>query len=127
MPPIHAENQLGKLEKKAELAANTLKSLSNKWRLMILCQLVGGEKSVGELLETVELSQSALSQHLAVLRANDLVSTRRESQSIFYSIKGRETLVILAALYEVYCSPSEPKAKPARGRPANRARAASAP
>jgi len=112
MPPILAQNQLGKLEKKAELAANTLKSLSNKWRLMILCQLVGGEKSVGELLEAVELSQSALSQHLAVLRANGLVGTRRESQSIYYSIKGREAPVILAALYEVYCAPDEtPKPK----------------
>ena len=94
---------------------------------MILCQLVGGEKSVGELLEAVELSQSALSQHLAVLRANGLVSTRRESQSIFYSIKGRETPVILAALYEVYCAPAEPKAKRARAKPASRPRASNAP
>ena len=106
------EVEIGKLEEKAALAAKTLKSISNKWRLMILCQLVGGEKSVGELLEAVELSQSALSQHLAVLRANGLVGTRRESQSIYYSIKGREAPVILAALYEVYCAPDEtPKPK----------------
>ena len=70
-----------------------------------------GEKSVGELLETVDLSQSALSQHLAVLRESDLVSTRRESQLIFYSLKGEEVATILAALYQVYCTPSGTTAK----------------
>lgn len=108
---------IGKLEKKAAVAAKTLKSISNKWRLLILCQLVKGEKSVSELLQTVELSQSALSQHLAVLRETKLVSTRRESQSIFYSIRGPEPLAILGALYEVYCAPAA-KPKPARSRKA---------
>lgn len=124
MDPSLADTPFGKLEKKAAQAANAMKSLSNKWRLMILCQLVGGEKSVGELLEAVELSQSALSQHLAVLRANGLVSTRRESQSIFYSVKGREAPVILAALYDVYCAAPDAPAKKSRAKvakPATRA------
>lgn len=104
------------LEKKASQAATTLKSLSNKWRLLVLCQLVKGEKSVGELLEIIDLSQSALSQHLAVLRESDLVSTRRESQSIYYSLKGEAVSKILAALYQVYCAPSEKSAKSGKGR-----------
>jgi DNA-binding transcriptional ArsR family regulator len=110
-----SKQNIGKLEKNAEQAADTLKSLSNKWRLLILCQLTKGEKSVGELQEAVDLSQSALSQHLAVLRATNLVSTRRESQSIFYSIQGQEAPTILAALYEVYCAP-KPTGKRAKPR-----------
>ena len=106
-----SESDIDLLEKKASQAAKTLKSLSNKWRLLILCQLVKGEKSVGELLEIVDLSQSALSQHLAVLRETDLVSTRRESQSIYYSLKGDEVATILAALYQVYCTPAGTSAK----------------
>ena len=110
-----AKQDVAKLEKKAGQAAKTLKSISNKWRLLILCQLVKGERSVGELQEAVDLSQSALSQHLAVLRATKLVSTRREAQSIFYSIRGDEAPTILTALYNVYCAPSvAPAAKKAR-------------
>jgi DNA-binding transcriptional ArsR family regulator len=110
------ESDIGLLEKKASQAADTLKSLSNKWRLLILCQLVKGEKSVGELLEIIDLSQSALSQHLAVLREADLVSTRRESQSIYYFLKGDEVSTILAALYQVYCAPSGTPAKSGKAR-----------
>ena len=121
MSPTLAEDQIGKLERKAALAAKTLKSLSNKWRLLILCELLEGEKSVSEMLEAIHLSQSALSQHLAVLRENDLVKTRRESQSIFYSIKGREIPVILAALYDVFCAPAEAKPKRAPSRRRNAA------
>ncbi|WP_322111244.1 ArsR/SmtB family transcription factor [Varunaivibrio sulfuroxidans] len=79
-----------------------LKAMSNETRLMILCQLVHGEKTVGELDTTVKLSQSALSQHLAVLRENGLVKTRRKSQSIFYSIAGPEPRAIIEALYKIY-------------------------
>jgi len=110
------DSDIGRLEGKAANAANMLKSISNKWRLLILCQLVKGEKSVGELLEVVELSQSALSQHLAVLRESDLVSTRRESQSIFYSLKGTEAPIILAALYKVYCTPAAARSRSVKGR-----------
>ena len=85
------------LERQAGAAEGLLKAVANRRRLTILCELSRGERSVSDLGEAIGLSQSALSQHLAVLRANDLVKTRRESQSIFYSIKGRETPVILAA------------------------------
>jgi len=119
-----SDGDIGLLEKKASKAASTLKSLSNKWRLLILCQLLKGEKSVGELLEIIDLSQSALSQHLAVLRETELVSTRRESQSIFYSLKGDEVPTILAALYQVYCSPAAAKPQSGKGRRKSKAAAA---
>jgi DNA-binding transcriptional ArsR family regulator len=98
-----SDKQVKKLESKAGHAAAVLKSISNKWRLLILCQLVKGEKSVGELMELIDLSQSALSQHLAVLRANKLVKTRRASQVIFYSLCGSEVPAILTSLYDLYC------------------------
>ena len=102
-----SDKQVKQLEGKADRAADVLKSISNKWRLLILCQLVKGEKSVGELLDIIDLSQSALSQHLAILRENSLVQTRREAQVIFYSIMGSEVPAILNALYDLYCvSPS---------------------
>jgi len=111
-----SDSDISLLEKKASKAADMLKSLSNKWRLLILCQLVKGEKSVGELLEIVDLSQSALSQHLAVLRDSSLVTTRRESQSIFYSLKGEEAPVVLGALYQLYCAPADPRPKSTKAR-----------
>ncbi|MBV1701805.1 MAG: winged helix-turn-helix domain-containing protein [Hyphomicrobiales bacterium] len=95
------------LADKAGHAAMVLKSISNKWRLLILCQLVKGEKSVGELESLIALSQSALSQHLAVLRNNELVRTRRVSQMIYYSVNGTEVPFILGALYELYCNSSD--------------------
>jgi ArsR family transcriptional regulator, virulence genes transcriptional regulator len=73
-------------------------------RLLVLCQLAEGEKSVGELEKVVEVSQSALSQHLALLRSRGIVASRRAGQTIFYSLTGREAPALLAALYEVYCS-----------------------
>lgn len=109
--------------KKGGQTAGTLKSISKKWRLLILCQLVKGERWVGELQEAVDLSQSALSQHLAVLRATKLVSTRREAQSIFHSIRGDEAPTILTALYDVCCAPSvAPAAKKARASARTRSR-----
>ena len=96
------------LVNKAGRAAVVLKSISNKSRLLILCQLVQGEKSVGELEGLIDLSQSALSQHLAVLRKNGLVKTRREAQMIFYSIRGTEVPAIMTALYDLYCRSPTP-------------------
>jgi len=95
------------LEDNAERAAALLRSIGSKWRLLILCQLVKGEKSVGELERIIGLSQSALSQHLMVLRRNDLVSTRRAAQMIFYSLNGAEVTAILNTLYGLYCGPAE--------------------
>lgn len=95
----------GDLELHADRAADMMRSMSNKWRLMVLCNLVKGEKSVGQLQEILGLSQSALSQHLAVLRRKRLVAVRREAQTIHYRISGREAAALLITLYELYCGP----------------------
>ena len=91
-------------EDKAELASRLLKSIANEKRLLILCHLITGEKSVGELEKLVGLSQSALSQHLARLRRENLVSTRREAQTISYTVTSHEARTVLATLYELYCA-----------------------
>ena len=98
-----ADMNMGELQSRALRAAGLLKAMSNPVRLMVLCQLAEGEKSVGELERIVDISQSALSQHLAVLRQRGLVAARRAGQSIFYSLDGPEAPALLAALYEVYC------------------------
>ncbi|KAF1710733.1 ArsR/SmtB family transcription factor [Pseudoxanthomonas sacheonensis] len=97
--PINAE----RMREHAGDAAQLLKALANEKRLMILCLLVEAERSVGELNALLELSQSALSQHLAVLRDDGLVRTRREAQSIVYSIAPGPAQRILQALHAVYC------------------------
>jgi len=94
------------MHSKAGTAAGFLKQLANENRLVILCELVQGERSVGELEAVVGLSQSALSQHLAKLRAARLVETRRESQTIYYSLADPGVNKIIGALYELYCRPA---------------------
>jgi DNA-binding transcriptional ArsR family regulator len=84
-------------------AARLLKTLGNEKRLMILCLLVDGERSVGELNTQLDLSQSALSQHLALLRADGLVQTRREAQTILYSLADSPSRQIISTLHDVYC------------------------
>ena len=86
-------------------AAKLLRALGNERRLMILCQLTEGERSVGELLPLVGLSQSALSQHLAVLRDEGVVATRREGQSIWYRIDDPAAVKVVATLAEIFCPP----------------------
>jgi len=98
-----ADMNMAELQSRALRAAGMLKAMANPVRLMVLCQLAEGEKSVGELEKVADVSQSALSQHLALLRERGLVSNRREGQSIFYSLNGPEAPALLAALYEVYC------------------------
>lgn len=84
-------------------AAALLKALAHPARLLVLCQLVEGESSVGELQPITGLSMSALSQHLAVLRGMELVTTRRESQTIHYSLADGPAASVLEALYTAYC------------------------
>ena len=91
----------------AEQAAQLLAAMANPKRLLILCNLVGGEMAVGALATTVDLSQSALSQHLAKLRALKLVKTRRDAQTIYYSLASREVQAILETLYGLYCETPE--------------------
>lgn len=88
----------------AEEAAALLKALAHPARLLVLCQLVEGESSVGELQPITGLSMSALSQHLAVLREMELVTTRRESQTIHYSLAEGPAMAVLDALYAAYCA-----------------------
>ncbi|QLQ13574.1 MAG: winged helix-turn-helix transcriptional regulator [Brevundimonas sp.] len=97
---------LDALEQSAAHAAALLKSLANEHRLMILCQLGTGEMQVAQILSGVKLSQSALSQHLARLREDGLVATRREGVAIFYRIDDPAVLKVIATLAEIYC-PSE--------------------
>jgi DNA-binding transcriptional ArsR family regulator len=86
-------------------ASQVLKSIANPNRLMILCTLTEGEQSVGSINSSVPLSQSALSQHLARLRAEDLVSFRKEGQSVLYRIRDPRIVALMTRLYELYCAP----------------------
>jgi len=94
---------LERIQENARRASSLLKAMSNQHRLMILCQLVPGEKCVGDLEKIIGLSQSALSQHLARLRRDDLVKTRREAQTIYYSLAGDEASAVIETLYGLYC------------------------
>lgn len=87
----------------AQQAAALLKALANDQRLMILCNLIDGPLSVGELNKRVELSQSALSQHLAVLREANIVTTERDSQSVHYSLPKGPATSIIGTLYKEFC------------------------
>ncbi len=92
----------------ADSAASLLKSLAHPARLLVMCRLVEGEASVTELQASGELSMSALSQHLAVLRDAGLVNTRREAQTIYYSLAESHALGVMTALHSAYCSPRRP-------------------
>lgn len=89
----------------ADAAASLLKQLANPHRLMLLCTLIDGELSVGELNQRVPLSQSALSQHLASLRDAQLVTTRKERQQVFYRLAGTEASQVIRLLKQMYCAP----------------------
>jgi DNA-binding transcriptional ArsR family regulator len=100
---LRAQFDPASMRRHAEEAAELLKALANAQRLRILCILVEGERSVGELNEQLELSQSALSQHLARLREEGLVNTRREAQTIHYSLAEGPAGHLIAALHSIYC------------------------
>jgi ArsR family transcriptional regulator, virulence genes transcriptional regulator len=95
--------QMEAMEAAADRASELLKALSNRHRLLIVCQLLGGERSVGELADALKLRDSSVSQHLALLRKDGLVSARRDAQSIYYSIASEPARELLEALYRVYC------------------------
>lgn len=95
--------ELTELHDMAAHAVELLKAMANEWRLMILCQLSEGEKTVSELQEILGLSQSALSQHLAVLRRERIVRSRKEAQSVSYSLSGDDATKVMQTLHEVFC------------------------
>ncbi|AUR51137.1 ArsR/SmtB family transcription factor [Aquella oligotrophica] len=96
-------DELTALKEKAEIAVNLLKKMAHKDRLLILCHLVGGELSAGELSRLSLLSQSAFSQHLAILRNDNLVKTRKVSQTIYYSLADDNVIKVLEVLKQLYC------------------------
>ena len=98
------EIQIKKLGEQAGAAEEFLKAMANRHRLMILCQLNGGEQSVGALQDAVGLSQSALSQHLARLRAEGFVKTRRDAQTIYYSLASEQAKALIGLMYAMFCS-----------------------
>ncbi len=109
------------MRRHAAAAARLMRSLANPHRLLVLCVLSEGELSVSELNERIPLSQSALSQHLAVLRREKLVRTRRESQAIYYSVTAGPAMDIVHLLHEKYCC-TQPRnvARPAASRATRR-------
>jgi DNA-binding transcriptional ArsR family regulator len=94
---------------KAEAAAAMLSALANTKRLLVLCSLVEKPRSVGELAHIAGLSDAAVSQHLGKMRALGLVTSRRDGQTIYYSIASDEALAILDTLYQCYCGPTNRK------------------
>ena len=111
---------LAEMEHHAGEASAFLKAMASPHRLMVLCNLMDGEHSVGELLDNLPLSTSALSQHLAVLRRQGLVSTRRAAQTIYYSLAPGPALEIISALHAGFCAPA--KSRRAGCRAGNRQR-----
>lgn len=101
---LATDKSMAQLERKAAEAASLLKLLANENRLLILCRLaVAGEASVGTLCDAIDLSQSALSQHLAKMRQDGLVATRRDAQTIYYRIADEDAGRLLKVLKDIYC------------------------
>jgi DNA-binding transcriptional ArsR family regulator len=101
------------MQRAAGDATDLLKALANRNRLMLLCQLVGGEKSVGELAGLLELRDTAVSQQLALLRKDGLVAARREAQTIYYRLASDAAAKVIETLYAVFCADA---CAPARSR-----------
>jgi ArsR family transcriptional regulator len=97
---------LDSMTENARAATAMLKALSHEGRLMILCYLAHGEKSVTELEEILSMRQSAVSQQLARLRADNLIEARRDGKTIFYSIKDERAHQIMELVYELFCGPN---------------------
>jgi len=92
-------------------ASALLKALANPHRLMIVCQLVEGQRSVGELADFLDIRDSTVSQHLALMRREGLVSARRDGQTIWYAIKNPAARAVIETLFALYCGPGQ-KSKP---------------
>jgi DNA-binding transcriptional ArsR family regulator len=110
----------------AAQASELLKALANPHRLMIVCQLIERERSVGELAEYLDLRDSTVSQHLALLRRGGLVEARRDGQTIWYKVASTPARELLTTLYRVFCGPEpvcSPVAKIATQKLADRKRA----
>lgn len=112
----------------ADEACDLLKALANRHRLMIVCQLTEKERSVGELAALLKIRDSTVSQHLALLRKDGIVTARRDGQTIWYSIGSASARELVRTLYRVYCAPVAicvPKAQQKSARSARHQRLAS--
>lgn len=94
---------IDEMQANAKQAADFLKGLANSHRLMILCQLVDGEKSVSELIEATQIAQTSMSQHLSKLKQEGLVSFRREHRTLYYSIAHEAVVEIMQVMYRSFC------------------------
>lgn len=95
---------LAALQANASRACDVLKAIANGARLLLVCQLAGGERTVGELQGAVGLSQSSVSQHLALLREHHVVSPRREGQSVYYRLASPEVAALIKTLHDQFCT-----------------------
>lgn len=93
------------MREKADEATGLLKALANRNRLMILCQLVEGEQSVGGLAQLLDLRDTVVSQHLGLLRRDGMVTGRRDGQTVYYALRGEAASQVLHTLYTIYCAP----------------------
>jgi DNA-binding transcriptional ArsR family regulator len=98
--------ELESMEAAADRASELLKALSNRHRLLIICQLIDGERSVGDLVGFLGIRDSTVSQHLAILRRDGLIAARRDGQTIYYSISSTPARELLKTLYKVFCGPA---------------------
>ncbi len=100
---------LESMQTAADDASELLKTLANRHRLLILCQLIEGEKSVGQLAEFLGIRDSTVSQHLALLRRDRLIAGRRDGQTIWYRIESEPARSVLSVLYKSFCEPRAAK------------------
>lgn len=108
----------------ADEACDLLKALANRHRLMVVCQLIENERSVGDLADLLNIRVSTVSQHLALLRKDGLVKARRDGQTIWYSIGSDPASELVRTLYRVYCAPAAACAPKARSKPVRQRRLA---
>ncbi|MBE0452577.1 ArsR/SmtB family transcription factor [Roseovarius autotrophicus] len=107
-----ADADMAQMQQSAQEAADFLRALGHEGRLMMLCHLVPGEKSVSELELLLGARQAAVSQQLARLRHEGLVQTRRDGKTIYYSLSDPRALRILEVLYEMFCAPDRQGRRP---------------
>ncbi|MBU2871784.1 metalloregulator ArsR/SmtB family transcription factor [Colwellia sp. E2M01] len=96
--------EVNEIKDKVGLVAELLKTMAHPDRLLVLCQLMEGEMGAGQLQESSSLSQSAFSQHLSVLRKKSLVSVRKESQAVFYSLADPRIAALITSLHDIFCA-----------------------
>lgn len=99
-----AKMSMQAMHQHADEAIGVLKAMASRNRLLLLCELVHGERSVGDLAQALDLAQSVVSQHLSLLRRDGVVSGRREAQTIYYRISDERVQVLMGTMYELFCT-----------------------